>query len=169
LAALSYFLEALPFTKRGAERARIVVVSEEWTPAAVKQALAHGVSGCISSANGFDVLAAALNLVLLGERFVPADAFDGAHERVAAPLRSDCCGPVIAGAAFTPQERRVLAALLEGKSNKKIARDLELCESTVKVHVRHIMRKLSVNNRTQVALCLMRRSGDAVERQSAPA
>lgn len=46
----------------------------------------------------------------------------------------------------------MLVVLRQGKSNKHIARELNMCEATVKVHVRHIMRKLSVANRTEVAL-----------------
>jgi DNA-binding NarL/FixJ family response regulator len=46
----------------------------------------------------------------------------------------------------------VLGGLRQGLSNKQIARELGLCEPTIKVHVRHIMRKLGVTNRTQVAL-----------------
>jgi DNA-binding NarL/FixJ family response regulator len=53
---------------------------------------------------------------------------------------------------FTPREREVIEALRCGRSNKVIASDLSLSENTVKVHVRHIMRKLSATNRTQAAL-----------------
>jgi DNA-binding NarL/FixJ family response regulator len=53
---------------------------------------------------------------------------------------------------FTPRERDVIEALRRGRSNKVIAHDLRLSENTVKVHVRHIMRKLRASNRTQAAL-----------------
>jgi hypothetical protein len=42
--------------------------------------------------------------------------------------------------------------LWKGHSNKLIAYELQMCESTVKVHIRHIMKKLKANNRTQVVL-----------------
>ena len=47
----------------------------------------------------------------------------------------------------------MLERLLEGESNKLIGRQLKLRESTVKVHIRQIMRKLGATNRTQAALC----------------
>jgi DNA-binding NarL/FixJ family response regulator len=50
----------------------------------------------------------------------------------------------------------VLRLLQEGQSNKRIARTLGLRESTIKVHVRQIMRKLGVANRTQAALTTLR-------------
>lgn len=53
---------------------------------------------------------------------------------------------------LTPRQAQVLARLRLGKSNKVIARDLDMQESTVKVHVREIMRKLGVRNRTEAAL-----------------
>jgi DNA-binding NarL/FixJ family response regulator len=53
---------------------------------------------------------------------------------------------------LTRRQHEVLARLRLGKSNKVIARDLDMQESTVKVHVRQIMRKLGASNRTQAAL-----------------
>jgi len=53
---------------------------------------------------------------------------------------------------LTRRQHEVLQKLQMGKSNKVIARDLDMQESTVKVHVRQIMRKLGASNRTQAAL-----------------
>ena len=54
---------------------------------------------------------------------------------------------------LTPRQFEVLGRLREGKPNKLIARDLNMTEATVKVHVRQIMRKLGATNRTQAVLC----------------
>jgi DNA-binding NarL/FixJ family response regulator len=53
---------------------------------------------------------------------------------------------------FSPRQIQVLERLQQGKQNKIIAYELGMCESTVKVHIRHIMRKLNARNRTQVVL-----------------
>jgi DNA-binding NarL/FixJ family response regulator len=53
---------------------------------------------------------------------------------------------------FSPRQRQVLERLRQGKQNKLIAYELGMCESTVKVHIRHIMKKLNARNRTQVVL-----------------
>jgi DNA-binding NarL/FixJ family response regulator len=53
---------------------------------------------------------------------------------------------------FSPRQNAVLRRLWMGKSNKAIAYELSMCESTVKVHIRHIMKKLNVTNRTQVVV-----------------
>jgi two-component system nitrate/nitrite response regulator NarL len=53
---------------------------------------------------------------------------------------------------FTDREITVARLLSEGRSNKVIARVLEIEEATVKVHVRNILKKLHVANRTQAAI-----------------
>jgi len=53
---------------------------------------------------------------------------------------------------FSPRERDILASLARGESNKEIARSLDLAESTVKIHVQNIFKKLNMTSRVQVAL-----------------
>ena len=53
---------------------------------------------------------------------------------------------------LSPREREILQRLAKGGSNKEIARDLDLAESTVKIHVQHILRKLGLNSRVQAAV-----------------
>jgi len=59
---------------------------------------------------------------------------------------------------MTAREKTVLECMAQGKSNKHIARELDMMQSTVKVHIRHIMRKLHLKNRTQVALLVNKMS-----------
>jgi DNA-binding NarL/FixJ family response regulator len=54
--------------------------------------------------------------------------------------------------SFSPRQLQVLERLNEGKQNKVIAYELGMAESTVKEHIRHIMKKLNARNRTQVVL-----------------
>ncbi|MEN8198117.1 MAG: response regulator transcription factor, partial [Pseudomonadota bacterium] len=53
---------------------------------------------------------------------------------------------------LTPRQRHVLALLSQGLTNRDIASSLDMCENTVKAHVKQVMRKLSADNRTQAAL-----------------
>ncbi len=83
-----------------------------------------------------------LRLVKAGGIFVP---------RPSRPLRSANAEPAApAIGQFTARERAVLAHLQHGKANKIIAHALNISESTIKVHIRNIMRKMNVNNRTEV-------------------
>jgi DNA-binding NarL/FixJ family response regulator len=63
---------------------------------------------------------------------------------------------------FSPRQREVLQSLWMGKSNKAIAYELGMCESTVKVHIRQIMKKLRATNRTQVVVLTRPSSFDDV-------
>jgi DNA-binding NarL/FixJ family response regulator len=58
---------------------------------------------------------------------------------------------------LTQREVEVAEAIRKGKPNKIIAYELNLCESTIKVHIRNIMKKLNATNRTQVAFKLSER------------
>jgi DNA-binding NarL/FixJ family response regulator len=54
--------------------------------------------------------------------------------------------------SFSPRQLQVLERLSEGKQNKVIAYELGMAESTVKVHIRHMMKKMKARNRTQLVL-----------------
>jgi len=53
---------------------------------------------------------------------------------------------------LSPREREILALVANGDSNKLIARALDIAETTVKLHVQHILRKLNVSNRVHAAV-----------------
>src|SRR5262249_35924526 len=53
---------------------------------------------------------------------------------------------------LTAQERKILECLVQGQTNKMIARSLHIAEATVKLHVKHLLRKTGLSNRTQLAL-----------------
>jgi two-component system nitrate/nitrite response regulator NarL len=65
-------------------------------------------------------------------------------------LRGGTAAP--AGPALSPREREIVGCLARGASNKEIARELAVAESTVKIHVQHILRKLNLSSRVQVAV-----------------
>jgi DNA-binding NarL/FixJ family response regulator len=81
---------------------------------------------------------------------------------VAARLLQSLSDSAAAGAAaapvdaLTPREREVLCLIAAGRSNKRIAFELEIAEKTVKTHVGHVLAKLGVSDRTQAALVAVR-------------
>jgi DNA-binding NarL/FixJ family response regulator len=131
------------------EGSPIILLSDREDSAHVAQALSYGVRGFIPTSLGAGVVAEAVRLVGAGGTFVPASAL--VH---ALGVRRDGTGRGSGGgsAGLTPRECEVLNLLREGKPNKIIAATLELKETTVKIHVRHIMKKLKATNRTEAAL-----------------
>ncbi len=124
----------------------------------VAAAISAGAKGYLASDAALGVLIQSLRLLMIGGTAFPGIA--PAHERcviASAPnvqpsarnRPADSSSPV---GLFTPKEREVLGGLGEAKPNKIIAYELGICETTVKVHMRHIMRKLGAMNRTHAAL-----------------
>jgi DNA-binding NarL/FixJ family response regulator len=92
----------------------------------------------------------ALDLVLAGGIYVPSALIEPSQPRpsVATPLRTHA----EPWSDLTRRQRDVLALISQGKSNKLIADALAMSESTVKAHVKQIIKRLNVANRTQAAL-----------------
>jgi DNA-binding NarL/FixJ family response regulator len=111
-------------------------------------ALEDGARGYIPTSLSLNIIAEAMGLVAAGGVYLPLSSLSAArragNETTSRPVRP---GAEI----FTARQLEVLEALRMGKANKIIAYELEMCESTVKVHVRNIMKKLSATNRTEVA------------------
>jgi DNA-binding NarL/FixJ family response regulator len=129
----------------------IVIVSAISDSDRIREALERGARGYVLKTINDAALKHALSLVMSGETYVPAELL---QERSLRGL----VGPGGKGGAENPlanltdRQRDVLGLLMTGQSNKEIARDLGLLESTVKAHIKVILNKLSVANRTQAAM-----------------
>jgi DNA-binding NarL/FixJ family response regulator len=130
--------------------APVVLLSDRDDVDEVVTALACGVRGYITTSVEAEVVFAALRLINAGGTFIPAHALRAAAAKPIAG--SDCTRrELMNGVELTPRELSVVDLLREGKPNKLIAAELQMQESTVKVHVRNIMKKLRVANRTHAA------------------
>lgn len=131
----------------------IVILSDREDREDLLAARDAGVRGFIPTTLELAVAMLAFKLILGGGVYFPPSAF-GASDRGPRPL-PQCAAPSAAVVTdrFTPRQVQVLLRLSQGKSNKLIGRELAMRESTVKVHVRQILRKLGVANRTQAAVC----------------
>jgi DNA-binding NarL/FixJ family response regulator len=125
----------------------VVVLASTGGPESAKAAISHGAQGYIPITLGLDVAIEAVRFVLAGGTYVPIDyllmsSWQGERLSQTSPALG----------AITPRELAVVRAIQRGKSNKVIAYELGMCESTVKVHVRRVMKKLNAKNRTDVAI-----------------
>jgi DNA-binding NarL/FixJ family response regulator len=114
----------------------------------VKSLLALGVSGFIPKSDSTQVIVGAVQLVLAGGTYVPPRLLAGLSGRPVAPA-----GRI---ASLTPRQQDVLRLLAEGKPSKVIARDLDIAEATVKVHLLAVFRALGARNRTEAVVIAQR-------------
>jgi DNA-binding NarL/FixJ family response regulator len=125
----------------------VIVLADKTDPELALTAIRHGARGYIPFTLRFDIAVEAVRLVLAGGTYVPLDcmlATGGSGIAAGQPSPS--------AEAVTSRELAVVRAIQQGKSNKVMAYDLNMCESTVKVHIRNIMKKLKAKNRTDVAI-----------------
>jgi len=123
----------------------VIVLSDSDDLRQVFLALDCGAKGYIPSTLGIAVCIEAVNLALAGGIFVPASSVLATRQIIATSEAT-----VQQASIFTSRQAEVVEALRRGKANKIIAYELKMQESTVKVHVRNVMRKLKATNRTEV-------------------
>ncbi|MBZ8117739.1 response regulator transcription factor [Roseovarius sp. LXJ103] len=123
----------------------IVVFSGSTTDEYVKDALEQGARGYIPKTLPFKSLLNTIRLIASGEVFIPSSFLNSTAE---------------AGGAMnfglSQNELKVLRKVCAGQSNKEIARDLQMTEVTVKMHMRGICNKMGAKNRTQAAVIALR-------------
>jgi DNA-binding NarL/FixJ family response regulator len=129
----------------------LVVVAESDNPQRARQILSTGARGFLPASLSLKVLMGALDLVLAGGVYVPSSLIDAAPARVGG-WQNGGGHASEPWTELTRRQRDVLALVSQGKSNKLIADALTMSESTVKAHVKQIIKRLNVANRTQAAL-----------------
>ena len=143
--------------------ARIVVLADHVDPTSLALAMQVGLNGFCLTTMAREALLKALELVMLGETFVPANllfAAFGAASRYQQPkpgapvalIPVNDFAAVATANKLSRRETQIVHCLTQGGSNKLIARELGLAEATVKVHIKSILRKIKATNRTQVAM-----------------
>ncbi|WP_206244427.1 LuxR C-terminal-related transcriptional regulator [Novosphingobium terrae] len=148
----------------------VAVLSERFDVNAMIACFQNGAKGYIVRSMKALPMTTSLRLAAMGERVIPSDLVDLFNRQPLGELQNaepkgntfpgseaahnghDLSGSAMDQTALSPRERDVLRCLMAGYSNKLIARRLVVCEATVKVHVKAILRKLNVNNRTQAAI-----------------
>ncbi len=132
----------------------VTVVSASRRRADILLALEAGAHGYIPKRLGVVELAAAIQTVRSGAIYVPASITDlsGTEGEPNRPLiASVAASPSASEMGLTPRQRDVLELIVQGMSNREIARALNLGEGTVKVHVAALFRVLGVTSRTGAA------------------
>ena len=122
----------------------VAILSDYEDAENIREAFGLGVRGYIPTSLASMVAVGAMHLICVGGTFAPPAMLLSPGDRAQGPAGE----PPIEG--FTQRQAQILDCLRRGMANKLIAYELNMCESTVKVHVRNIMKKLKATNRTQV-------------------
>jgi two-component system nitrate/nitrite response regulator NarL len=146
-------VDALPGLREAAPAAKVLMLTVSEDQADLAAALRGGASGYLLKTADSELLASAIARAMEGQATVSPEmtgklvsAFTAMQ---GAPAPSPAPAPL---AALSPREREILAHIARGASNKGIARELDIAETTVKIHVQHILRKLGLESRVQAAV-----------------
>jgi two-component system, NarL family, nitrate/nitrite response regulator NarL len=158
--SVSHLLDVVRRVREQSPKARIVALADQFDLDFVRLGHQAGVDGFCSAASAPEVLIKSLELVMLGEPVIPSAVLrsiaDGAFECPQQPPHEHGSGEPnsrdLIGCKLSAREAQILGCLREGAPNKLIARKLDITEATIKVHVKAILRKIGVANRTQAAM-----------------
>ncbi len=152
-------VDALPALREAAPQARLIMLTISEDGEDLAAALRAGASGYLLKTMEGEALSRAIHRAMRGEPVV-ADEMTGKLVEVfrqsAAPA-PPTAEPAPQNGVLSPRETDILRGIARGDSNKVIARDLGIAETTVKIHVQHILRKLGVSSRVQVAVIAVER------------
>jgi DNA-binding NarL/FixJ family response regulator len=132
----------------------VVIVSAEEDKQIVLQAITYGAVGFITKSSPREQMTEALTQILAGNVYLPSDIIRSSQPENRRSSRKDENQiPPELLSSLTRRQLLVLERMSKGESNKQIAYNLNIAETTVKAHVSAILRKLNVHNRIQAVLC----------------
>ena len=146
-------------------RSRFVVLADITDSSLVRRLALSGIDAVLSQDISSEVLRRSLDLVMLGQTLFPPPSPHPAWEAPSSEPSVPIPFPVIAGRGLasarpmrerdvilSQRETQVLRWLVDGASNKVIAREMQITETTVKAHIKGLLRKIRATNRTQAAI-----------------
>lgn len=139
------WLESLKQIHNQAPHTKVIVISASEDSRTIRTILATGVKGYIPKRSEIKVFNNALRLIIEGGSYVPPNLIENA------PINT-LSGRNIGVKSLTTRQSQVLDLIAQGKSNKQIAYDMGVSESTVKLHINALLRSLHVSNRTQAVI-----------------
>lgn len=151
-------VDALPALQEAVPGVRVLMLTVSEDERDLAAALRGGACGYLLKTIEGDALSSAIRRAMRGESVI-ADEMTGklvaAYRDAARPPATAAPVPVEPASklhALSPREREILRGIALGQSNKEIARALGIAETTVKIHVQHILRKLDVSSRVHAAV-----------------
>ena len=151
-------VDALPALREAAPAAKVLMLTVSEDEQDLLAALRGGACGYLLKTIEGDELSDAIRRTMRGEAVIAAEmtaklvaTIRQADPVTVAPSQQEGTSAVRLD-ALSPRERDILRGIARGDSNKMIARELGIAETTVKIHVQHVLRKLEVGSRVQAAV-----------------
>ncbi|RVD27063.1 response regulator transcription factor [Mesorhizobium sp. M4B.F.Ca.ET.017.02.2.1] len=144
----------------------VVALADHSRSSDIVSAFRAGADAYLTKAAAADTFVKALELVMLGQTVLPVEPSSFIRD-IRQDVKYDALTNDLTGvdikienverelSILSTREKCILRCLIEGESNKTIAREIRIAEATVKVHVKAILRKIRVRNRTQAAVWAM--------------
>ncbi len=155
-------VDAIPALKEAAPAARVLMLTVSENENDLAAALRAGADGYLLKTVESDQLCETIVKVMEGESVISPEMMTKlvAVFRARPPAVPDSAPaplevprePAPGADLLSPREREILLLIARGDSNKLIARELDIAETTVKIHVQHILRKLGLSSRVQAAV-----------------
>jgi two-component system, NarL family, nitrate/nitrite response regulator NarL len=150
-------VDAIAALHEAAPRSRILMLTVSEDSDDLATALRNGANGYLLKTMEGDALASAIDRAMHGEHVIAPEMTgklvsayrSAAGGQAPAALQDKPASPL---QTLTPRELDILRAITAGASNKEIARQFDIAETTVKIHVQHILRKLGVGSRVHAAV-----------------
>jgi two-component system, NarL family, nitrate/nitrite response regulator NarL len=137
-------LDLLREARRDKWKTKIIILTASLDPQPIMEALHLKVDGLVLKGAGGDTLLKCIERVMDGEQWLDREAM---HQVVDAMSK-----PIDRPLELTPRETEVARLVSMGSRNKEIARDLDISEGTVKMHLHNLYEKLNVSSRTELAI-----------------
>lgn len=155
----SRVLEVVKQVREQSPDIRVVALADQFDLNFIMSGYEAGVNGFCSTASRPEILIRSLEVVMLGENLLPSEVLrsimDAAPQKQQQPPQGNTAEPILPDLKahkLSAREAQILGCLREGAPNKIIARQFDVTEATVKVHVKAILRKIGAINRTQAAM-----------------
>ena len=160
-------VDAIPALKEAAPDARLLMLTVSEDAQDLSTALQSGADGYLLKTVESDQLCEAIVQALEGNSVVSPEMMTKLVSAFRTLPGSDSGSVLLAATpeergeseamqSLSPREREILGLIARGDSNKLIARELDIAETTVKIHVQHILRKLGLSSRVQAAVYAVR-------------
>ncbi|MEI6600392.1 MAG: response regulator [Comamonadaceae bacterium] len=152
-------VDALPALLEAAPAARILMLTVSEDESDLAAALRGGAAGYLLKTIEGDALTQAIERAMQGDSVVAPEMTSKLVSAYRGAARADPVAPVgttsvaqASIASLSPRELEILRGIARGASNKEIAREHGIAETTVKIHVQHVLRKLDVSSRVHAAV-----------------